>query len=184
MRRSEERAARKKRTRTVTLCGVLIALGVAVMYLGSFIEVLDLTVAVVASLFCIAAVIEVGGRWPFAIYAATAILSSLLLPNKFPAAVYLLFAGYYPMVKEKLEGRMRSRVICYAIKLLIFNVAFAAILAVSFFLLSLPFEGPLIFWATVALGNVTFVIYDIALTRLITVYLRMIRPRLTFLNKK
>ena len=60
----------------------------------------------------------------------------------------------------------------------------AAILAVSFFLLSLPFEGPLIFWATVALGNVTFVIYDIALTRLITVYLRMIRPRLSFLNKK
>ena len=181
---TRKRNKSKRNTSAVALGGILAAIGVTSMYLGSFIEVLDLTVAVVASLFCIIAVIEIDKRWAVGIYAATALLSVLLLPNKFPAAVYLLFAGYYPIVKEIIEGRIRSRIVAFVIKLAIFNLAFAAIVAVSIFVLKLPIEGGYIAVALAALGNVTFVIYDIALTRLISVYIVMLRPRLTFLKKK
>ena len=183
MRGSEKRRADKARSSRVALGGVLAGLGVAVMYLGSFIEVLDLSVAVLASLFCIVAVIEINRKWALGIYVATAVLSVLLLPNKFPAAVYLMFAGFYPILKEILEGKIRSRVAVYAVKMLIFNVAFAAIIAASVFVLRLPvYEGWMLL-ALILLGNVVFVVYDIALTRLITVYLVTIRPRLTFLRK-
>ena len=174
----------RKRASRVALGGLLTGLGVVSMYLGSFIEVLDLTVAVIASLFCIVAVIEMNKKWALAIYAATAILSVLLIPNKFPAAVYLLFAGYYPILKEILEGRIRLRAPAYAIKLAIFNIAFAAIAAVSVFILRLPVEKGVMLIALAVLGNLTFVVYDFALTRLITTYIVRLRPRFSFLSKK
>ena len=154
------------------------------MYLGSFIDVLDLSVAVIASLFCIVAVIEAGRSWGYAVYGGTAILSMILLPNRSPAAVYLLFAGYYPILKERLEGRIRKKALLYAVKIAIFNVAFAAIAAVLVLVFSVPTESGLMAAALFVLGNFTFLVYDVALTRLITAYIRLLRPRLTFLNRK
>ena len=177
------RDARRRRTRTLTLCSILTALGVVIMYLGSFIEVLDLTIAVVVSLLCIIAVIEVGGSWPWLIYAATSVLSLLLLPNKFPPTVYLLFTGFYPMLKEKLEGKIRLRGLLMAIKLIIFNVSMVLMMLASYYVLSLPAETEYMLIALAVLGNVTFLLYDLALTRLITVYIVKLRPRLTFLRK-
>jgi len=184
MKRRREREESRERTRKLTLCGILVSLGVAVMYLGSFIDVLDLSVAVIASLFCIVAVIEAGGGWKISVFLATAILSLILLPNKSPATVYALFTGYYPIIKEVLEGRVKGRILQYTIKLAIFNVAFAAIAAVMLLLFRLPVESGILVLTTFLLGNVTFVVYDIALTRLITVYIRVLRPRLTFLKRK
>ena len=66
----------------MTLCAVLSALGVVLLYLGSFIEVLDLSVALLASLAIVVLVIERGGAYPMMTYGVTALLSLLLLPNK------------------------------------------------------------------------------------------------------
>jgi len=180
----KKRGTDRDRAFKISMCGIMAALSVAVMYLGSIIEVLDLSVAVLASLFCIVAVIEIGSKWAWGIYGATALISAFLLPNKFPAAVYIIFAGFYPIIKEKLEGKIRPRVLSYIIKLAIFNLCFAVIVAVSVFVLRLPLEKGWMLWALIALGNVTFVVYDFALTRLITVYIVTIRPRLTFLKRK
>ena len=69
-----------QKTRRLTVCAVLCALNLVIMYFGSVIEVLDLTASVVASLACVFAVIEMGGRWPWLIYAVTGVLSLVLLP--------------------------------------------------------------------------------------------------------
>ena len=66
----------------MALCAVLSALGVVLLYLGSFIEVLDLSVALLASLAIVVLVIERGGAYPMMTYGVTALLSLLLLPNK------------------------------------------------------------------------------------------------------
>ena len=67
------------------------------LYLGSMVEVLDISMAVIASLICVFAVIEYGKGYPWLIFSVTAILSLLLLPNKFPAVVYGCFMGFYPI---------------------------------------------------------------------------------------
>ena len=184
MKRNKNSSSGKRKSFCLALGGIFSALGVAIMYVGSFIEVLDLTTSALASLLCIVTVIELGKRWAWSVYAVTSVLSVILLGNKFPAVVYLLFAGFYPMIKEVLEGKIRKKVLAYAIKLIIFNAAFAAIAAVSVLLLRLPFdEKGIMIAALIALGNVTFVLYDIALTRLISFYIFKLRPRLNFLNK-
>ena len=70
---------KRKQVKYITVSAMLCALSIIILMLGSFIEVLDVSVAVIASFFCIYAVIEMGGAYPWMIWAATSILSLLLL---------------------------------------------------------------------------------------------------------
>ena len=84
----------------MTVCAMLSALGVVLLLIGSFVEVMDLSAAAIASLLCVFAVIEYGGASPWLIFAVTSVLSMVLLPTKTPALMYLAFFGYYPIIKE------------------------------------------------------------------------------------
>ena len=159
----------RKRTKYLTVSAMLCALGVIFLALGAFIEVLDITTAVVASLLCVYAVIEMGGGYPWGIWIVTSILSLLLLPIKTPALFYALFAGFYPILKEKLE-RLRT-LIAYPLKLLVFHLSLGGIVVtVRLFFPSL-LESGAAWWMPLLLyfaALLCFLIYDLALTRLIS----------------
>ena len=76
---------RSGKIKTLALCSMLAALGVVVLLLGSFIEVLDLSAAMLASLILVITVIETGKAWPWLTYSVTALTALLLLPYKLPA---------------------------------------------------------------------------------------------------
>ena len=168
-------------TKRLTVCAMMAALGVIMLYLGSFIEVLDISMAVIASLFCIIAVIEYGGASPWMIYGVTAILSLILLPNKTPALFYAAFFGFYPILKEKLEKLPKP--IGWLLKAVVFNIALAVVAVITVTLMlteSNALVSPLVIGVAVVVCEAIFILYDIALTRLITFYLITIRPRLKF----
>ncbi|MGM9682003.1 MAG: hypothetical protein ACI3XQ_00235 [Eubacteriales bacterium] len=167
----------KNNTKRLTVCAMLGALGVVFLLLGSFIEVLDMSMAVIASLTGVIAVIEYGGAAPWLIYAVTGTLSLILLPQKFPAVMYVLFFGYYPIIKEKLE-RIKKKPPVWALKMLIFNAAFAAIYFVGKQLLVPEGSSFALKVAFFVLANVAFVLYDIALTRLISLYILRLRKKI------
>ena len=79
---------------------MLAALGCVILYMGAFFEVMDISMAVIASLCATLAVIEFGTASALSVYGVTAILSLILAPRS-PAAMYLLFFGYYPILKER-----------------------------------------------------------------------------------
>ena len=167
-----------KRTQRLTLGAMLCALGVIILALGSLIEVLDLTVAVLASMLCIYAVIELGGHYPFMLWLGTSLLSLLLLPVKTPAVFYALFLGYYPILKAKLESR--SKVLCILLKLLVFHAGLLLIVLIFWAFFPSMLEttlGPWIYPVLYLLSVAVFLLYDLALTRLITAYLLRLRPR-------
>ena len=91
---------RGEKTRRLALCAMLSALGVVILYLGSLIEILDLSLAALAPIFVIYVAIELGGYWPWLVYLVTGLLALILLPQKFAAVVYLLFTGVFPMIKQ------------------------------------------------------------------------------------
>lgn len=165
-------------TKKLTLGAVMTALGVAVLALGSLIEVLDLSTAVLASLFCVFAVIELGGFWPWAVWLATGILAVLLLPQKSPALFYALFAGYYPILKEKAE-RLR-RLPCLILKLAVFHAALVLIRACVRWFFPDSMEQYSVWLPLVLYGFalVCFLLYDFVLTRLITFYFVKLRKRI------
>ena len=172
----------RKRTKYLTVSAMLCALGVILLSLGSVIEVLDITAAVFASLLCIYAVIEMGGAYPWLIWLVTSFLALLLLPQKTPALFYALFAGFFPIVKEKLEKL--TPVVAYLLKLAVFHLSLVSIVAGMklFFPTSLDMGG--FWWMPLALYGMCllcFVLYDFALTRLITFYLIRLRHRFQIL---
>ena len=166
----------------MTAAAVLVALGVVLLALGAFVEVLDLSMAAIASLCVVFAVIELRGKYPYLVYFGISVLSVLLLPVKAPALFFALFAGYYPIVKSRLEGRF-SRLTSWVFKFLIFEAALCLIM-LAFVKLFLLFEVAWQPWhlAVFPLGAVVFWLYDVALTRLIAAYLYRLHRRFHFLN--
>jgi hypothetical protein len=167
---------RSERIRALAVCAMLASLGCVVLYLGSLIDVLDISMAVIASLFAVVAVIEYGGAAPWAVFALTGIISLIILPNKAPALMYAAFLGFYPIIKEKLE-RLRNKIFSWAFKEIIFNVCLVIMMAAAKYFL-IPLDNMFVFEVIFfGLANVTFVLYDIALTRLISLYLFRIRKK-------
>lgn len=171
--------ARRKTTfdKKIVVAGVLAALSVIILYLGCAIEVLDLTMSAIVSLLVVVIVIEMGYKYAWLTYIATAILSILLLPQKSPAIFYACFMGFYPIIKSYLE-RINSALARWIIKLVVGNAA----LALMFILMSLflpdEFEGGWLMLVTYLLGIIAFLMYDVALSKLITLYFVRIRERI------
>ena len=164
----------------LAVCAMLAALGVVLLSLGAIIEVIDLSMAAVASLLCIIAVIEYGGSAPWLVYGVTSILSLILMPQT-PAIFYTLFFGFYPILKEKFERK--PRLVSWVYKLITFNISLATVIVLAVFLVlgtNNSLVNPLYIGIVAALAELVFVLYDMALTRLISFYIISIRRRFKF----
>lgn len=167
---------RSTRIKSLAVSAMLCALGVVLLGVGALVEVLDLSTAVIASLLCVYAVIELRGIYPWMLWLTTSILALLLLPLKTPALFYTLFAGFYPILKEKLERLPRAP--GYVLKLVVFHLSLGGIVLVLKLFLPEALETygmNWMLWALYGLCLVCFVVYDLALTRLITFYLLRFR---------
>jgi hypothetical protein len=170
-----------KQTRRISACGILSALGVICLSVGSLIEVMDLSMIMIASFLIAFAVIEMGKRWAWLIWGVTALLSLLLLPNKLAALLYLM-GGMYPIVKSTLE-RLRP-LLSWAGKLVAFNgvqILFLMIARELFGMTGLDFS---LSWGVLLFNNVLFILFDIVLTVFITFYLVKLRRRLKIQSLK
>lgn len=163
----------------LTIGAMLSALGVVILGLGAIIEVLDISVAVIASLLVVYAVIEMGGPYPWLIWIVTSIVSLLLLPLKTPVLFYALLTGYYPIIKQKIERKM-ARLPAWALKMGVLAFSLLVIWAVMWLFAPALLEttgGWVMIAVTLVLGVFAFVLYDICLTRLITVYFVKLQKR-------
>ena len=103
------------------------------------------------------------------------VLSVLLLADKEAALYYIAFLGFYPIVKGLIE-KSKNMVFQYIIKFSVFNLCMILCFYISVFILSIPKESFEIFgvylpWVFLLLGNFAFVIYDICVTRIVTIYI-------------
>ena len=155
--------------------GVTAALGLVLMMLTSLVPVGTYAFPAFAGMLLIFIVIEIGSAWAYAVFAATAILSFLLTADKEAALLYAIFLGYYPVLKSLIE-RVKSRGIQYCIKLALFNAAMIGAFFIAVGLLSIPrdsfnINGVYLPWLFLAIGNIAFIIYDICITRIVTIYM-------------
>lgn len=167
----------------IALGGLLTALGVVLMFLTGLIPIGTYALPAIAGVLLIVAVIEIGAKWAWMIYVAVAVLSLLFAADKEAALLFVLFFGYYPVLKSFLE-RISNKVLSWISKFAVFNVAVVAcfFLAVNF--LQLPEDSFTVFgiylpWVFLILGNAVFLIYDIALSGLVATYVEKLHHRVT-----
>ena len=150
-----------KKTSKIALSAVFAALSVALMALVSIIPNLELALPAISGLFVAVIVIEVDKKWALGVWAAVSVLSLIVVPNKEAAIIYAVFFGYYPVLKSVLESKTPSAVE-YIIKVLTFSVGIDP---------DLPdFLGKWAIPAIALLGIIAFLLYDYALSKLITFY--------------
>ncbi len=163
------------------MSAVLSALCFIMLLLGSVITVLDLSTAAIASFIIIFCVIELGGYYPYLVWLTVSFISLLLLPDKFGALIFALFTGIYPILKSYLERL--PRVLSWVLKLVCFNIVLTLIITLSRFVLGIPAEEIDFSFVVYGVCNITFILYDIASTRIISLYLFKLRKRFKFINK-
>ena len=151
----------------IALGGVLAALAVVIMSLGTLIPVATYTCPMICALILQLVRRISGNRIAWAWYGAVTILSLLLAPDKEAAFIFLAL-GYYPIVKSKLD-RLKGN---WLWKLLYFNT----VILITYWLLMhlLGFDqltaefsemGLVMTALLLILGNVTFFLLDKLLER-------------------
>lgn len=184
----ENRKDIRSKALTVTFCGVMVALGAAIMLLGGLFGVLTYAAPLVASICLIPVISEFGSGRAWLAYLATAILSALVSADKEEAFFYV-FIGFYPMIRPFIM-RLKPRILRAALKLIVFSAAVAGTYAVLCFVFRLMSFEELVssdlgtglaaaFFA--ALIAVLF-IFDLVLGLSERIYLQKLRPKLKFLR--
>ena len=167
-----------KLTKKISICAMLASLGVVILYVGSVIELVDISVACLASFIILFCVAELGNAYALAVYGVISVLAFLLLPNKWVAAYFAFFFGVMPITKKIFEKT--GRVLSWVLKLVAFNAELCAFYFV-FSALDLfektEFLNVMLIAALIML-NIIFVLVDILYGRFRAIYDVRIRHRI------
>ena len=162
--------------------GISAALMLALMFLLSVFPSATIAAPAVASVVMLFAVLELGKGWSIGVYAATAVLSLLVLPSKEAAILFVVFFGYYPIIKAVLERKIRKRVLELTVKLLMFLVIISTAYYLMIRFMGIEFEeidkyGRAAVPLLLVFGAIAFVAYDFCLTLFVGEYLRRWQKR-------
>ena len=173
----------RRRTKTLALCGVLAALATALLFLGGVLPFASVACPVLASLVLIPVYAETDWKWGLVWYLAVSLLGLMLAPDK-EAAILFVFLGYYPMLR-KWFGRLKSKPLRWAVKLVYVNLATAAAYALMIFVFRMEaivqdYVNMRLYLliGLLLLANLSFVIYDLLIGRLEIYYHVRLRPKL------
>lgn len=167
-----------KQNSKIAMCGVISALGIAIMLLAYF-PYFTYLAGAVAGFLTVIVVAETDKKWALATFIVTGLLS-LFFAETEAKIMYLLFFGYYPILKICIEN-IKSKTVQYIIKFTLFNCAVVGAYSLLTFVFGLPPEilpkyGIYGIVGILLLANVTFYIYDIALVRMAGIYMYRVHP--------
>ncbi len=154
------------KARTLAFCGLLLALTVVFMALGSVIETSTLFLLAAASFFVGIAVREFGLKAGAAFYIAAVLLGFITAPNKFYVFTFAVMGFYIWGIEavwrwlEKRPGLGRRRVIFWISKYVIFNIVYIPIIILFRDLLFVHAVSDMVVIGIVIGGQVGLLVYD------------------------
>lgn len=174
----------KKRSASykMALGGVFSALALVSMLLSYLIPTATYACPALAGVMLIPVVIEVGKGWALCSYVAVSLLSFMIVSDKEMALCFTAFFGFYPILKAVYEDKLKKP-LCYLVKILTFSLCMIAVFFISIYVLGIPQDSFTLFglylpWVLLIIGIIIFVIYDYALTKVISVYVGVWRKKI------
>lgn len=163
------------KTKNLTLSSLLISLTLVILALNTLLPISTLSILTVASAIIPIAIIRTSTKNAFLVYIASSLLGFLILPKDI-IILYALFFGIYGLVKyyieklNKISIEIILKLIFSSIILIIYYLLFSSLIDISN--VNLPLY--LIF----IIANILFLIYDYALTLIISFYINKIHSRI------
>lgn len=165
-----------KNSKVIAYSGVATALSVVMLFLGSIVWVLGYTMPLVASLIMIVLLESVSKKSALLTFVSTSVISFILLNDKECVLLYVLFFGYYPLIRDKLND-IKPKFLSYLLKFVSFNAAMVLTQILCVYVFGIPFDDMLGKWGIVVFVlclNLVFIVFD----KLYTLLLRLYRIKL------
>lgn len=182
---------REVKAKDIALGGILVALTSIVLYSTSILPISTIAILTVASAIIPVCIIRSDIKTSIFVYIASSLIAFFLVPINI-SLLYFIFFGVYGIVKYFIE-RMRKEKLEIVLKLIFFNIAFIIgfiimqnILGINIIsgleaLVSKVFDtssriiASIILWI---LAQPIFLIYDYAMTMIITFYMERIHKKI------
>lgn len=170
-----------KNTLKVAICGISTALSVLLLFFGGVSFVFAYIMPMITGLVMIILKRTFGTSWAVTTFAATALLSFMLVADRECALMYILFFGYYPIIHPLLE-KVKIKALRWASKLIIFNAMISIVQLLLVYIFCIPFledgEGKVFILIFAVLMNIMFVIYDLLIDKLTLLYKHKLEKRI------
>ncbi len=174
-----------KNSGRLALTGVMTALALVLLLLTA-VPFSNVSLAAVAGLCGIPVVVEIGRKKALIHYVAVSLLALLLVPPTGGRILYVVAFGHYTIFKAWIESRNLSRLWEWIIKIGLFLVlllAGAALLIrapLSDLWKDVPFTLSPVLFTILGIGVITavFVVYDVCMSRLVSLYHHRLRAPL------
>lgn len=154
--------------KNLTLSSILVALTIILLALNTLLPISTLSILTLTSVLIPIAIIKTSIKNAILVYISSSLLGLLLLPKNI-VILYILFFGIYGIIKfivEKLNN------IYYEIPL---KLAFSSLILMLYYLIFKSFVNLTSIELPIYLifigANIVFLIYDYALTMLISIFL-------------
>lgn len=161
-----------KNSKVIAYSGVATALSVVMLFLGSIFWVLGYTMPLVASLVMIILLESISQKSALLTFISTSIISFILLNDKECVLLYILFFGYYPLIRDKIND-IKPKFLSYLLKFITFNAAMVLTQVLCVYVFGIPFDDMLGKWGIVVFVlclNLVFVVFDKLYTLLLKLY--------------
>ncbi|WP_425446916.1 hypothetical protein [Dethiothermospora halolimnae] len=145
--------------RKIAFGGIITLLTVISLYLASFLPTNRIFFFGLSSVFLAAMVIEFSIKDAILTYIAISILGFIVIPNKLMLIPYVLFFGYYGILKYFIE-KLNILIIEWILKLLSFNIATYLIYVLAKELLMIDIINRLPIGILILGIEIIFILYD------------------------
>ncbi|WP_195264962.1 hypothetical protein [Clostridium sp. 1001275B_160808_H3] len=163
------------KAKEITLSAILVALTNIILYLNLLLPISTISILTLASLLIPIALIKGSIKSAFFVYIASSIIGFFILPINI-ILLYVLFFGIYGIVKYYIE-KLNKLYLEIFLKMIFFNISLFISLFVfkSFTAIEIT-KLPL--WLLWIVAQPIFLIFDYALTLLISFYMQRIHNKI------
>lgn len=174
-----------KKSRQIAFCGMIAALSVVLLFLGSAVWVFAYCMPIITGLLCVIVVQCMDMKSSLLVYAAVSIITFVFMPDKECPLIYIFFFGYYPIIKPKLDC-IKKKIVAVFIKFIVYNAGIIASQLILICVIGIPFDDFLGKWGIVVLlllANFVFFIYDKLLSVLTDIFNKKYKKKFMKLMK-
>lgn len=165
------------KSKKIALGGIVTLLSTISLYVSSVLPTNRLFFFALSTFFLAAIILENDVKFAALVYISSSLLGFIIIPNKVVVLPYIIFFGYYAIVKSLIE-RINILPIEILIKLLLFNLS----TYITYSIVSTALLGEIIIklpaWILFILLQLVFVIYDYFFSLGIYYYRNKIRPKI------
>ncbi len=152
-----------KQTKALAFCGVMTALGVVILLLGGFLGIGTYAAPMLAGLMLLPVGSRYGWKYHALVWLCVGVLALILVSDVEESLMFLGLFGWYPILRPKLQ--QLPKVLGWVAKFALFNGVLIALEALVLLVLAPEALELSFLLALLALANLVFWVYDLAIPR-------------------